>query len=82
MAVVDVERGEQLLAYDNCAFSGRDRAGVATDPVCPSVAVCVNINGKGLTLLDLRMPLPLDFLYDVSIYNLMEVIQSKTYFKL
>lgn len=63
-----MERGEQLLAYDNCAFSGRDRAGVATDPICPSVAVCVTVNGRGLTLLDLRMPLPLDFLYDVSFW--------------
>ena len=66
LAVVDVERGEQLLAYDNCAFSGRERVGVATDPVCPSLAVCVSVNGKGLTLLDLRMPLPLEFFYEVS----------------
>jgi hypothetical protein len=66
VAVVDVERGDQLLAYDNCAFNGRDRTGLATDPVCPNMAVSVAVNGKGLTLLDLRMPLPLDFLYDVS----------------
>ena len=64
--MVDVERGEQLLAYDNCAFSGRDRTGLAADPVCPNMAVSVAVNGKGLTLLDLRMPLPLDFVYDVS----------------
>ncbi|KAK7601790.1 hypothetical protein V9T40_009231 [Parthenolecanium corni] len=74
LAVVDVERGEQLLAYDNCAFSGRDRAGVATDPICPSVAVCVTVNGKGLTLLDLRMPLPLDFLYDIHSANIRDVM--------
>jgi hypothetical protein len=67
--VVDVERGEQLLAYDNCAFSGRDRTGLAADPVCPNMAVSVAVNGKGLTLLDLRMPLPLDFVYDVSSLN-------------
>lgn len=65
LAVVDVERGEQLLAYDNCAFSGRDRTGLAADPVCPNMAVSVAVNGKGLTLLDLRMPLPLDFVYDL-----------------
>lgn len=70
LAVVDVERGEQLLAYDNCAFSGRDRTGLAADPVCPNMAVSVAVNGKGLTLLDLRMPLPLDFVYDVSWINL------------
>ncbi|XP_075236800.1 uncharacterized protein LOC142333473 [Lycorma delicatula] len=65
LAVVDVERGEQLLAYDNCAFSGQDRTGLAADPVCPNMAVSVAVNGKGLTLLDLRMPLPLDFVYDL-----------------
>ncbi|XP_071444368.1 uncharacterized protein [Hetaerina americana] len=65
LAVVDVERGEQLLAYDNCAFSGRDRTGLAADPACPNVAVSVAVNGKGFTLLDLRMPLPLDFVYDL-----------------
>ena len=65
VAVVDVERGDQLVAYDNCAFSGRDRTGLATHPLCPNMAVCVAVNGKGLTLLDLRMPLPLDFIYDV-----------------
>ncbi|KAL0276874.1 UNVERIFIED_CONTAM: hypothetical protein PYX00_004345 [Menopon gallinae] len=65
LAVVDVERGQQLLAYDNCAFSGRDRTGLATDPLCPNMAVSVAVNGKGLTLLDLRMPLPLDFVYDL-----------------
>ncbi|KAK6635050.1 hypothetical protein RUM44_000299 [Polyplax serrata] len=65
LAVVDVERGQQLLAYDNCAFSGRDRTGLATDPLCPNMAVSVAVNGKGLTLLDLRMPLPLDFVHDL-----------------
>lgn len=63
---MDVERGEQLLAYDNCAASGRDRTGLATDPSSPNIAVSVAVNGKGLTLLDLRMPLPLDYVYDVS----------------
>jgi len=54
------------LAYDNCAASGRDRTGLATDPRSPNIAVSVAVNGKGLTLLDLRMPLPLDYVYDVS----------------
>ncbi|KAK7789973.1 hypothetical protein R5R35_008499 [Gryllus longicercus] len=65
LAVVDVERGEQLLAYDNCAFNGRDRTALAADPIRPNMAVSVAVNGKGLTLLDLRMPLPLDFVYDL-----------------
>ncbi|XP_058799554.1 uncharacterized protein LOC131669018 isoform X1 [Phymastichus coffea] len=65
LVVVDVERGEQLLSYDNCAFGGRDRTGLATDPSGPNLAVSVAVNGKGLTLVDLRMPLPLDFVYDL-----------------
>lgn len=65
LAVIDVGRGDQLISYDNCAFNGRDRTGLAADPICPNMAVCVCVNGKGLTLFDLRMPLPLDFLYDV-----------------
>ncbi|KAL7291518.1 guanine nucleotide-binding protein subunit beta-like protein A [Trichogramma pretiosum] len=65
LVVVDVERGEQLLSYDNCAYGGRDRTGLATDPSGPNLAVSVAANGKGLTLVDLRMPLPLDFVYDL-----------------
>ncbi|CAN7998334.1 unnamed protein product, partial [Ixodes hexagonus] len=67
LAVIDVERGEQVMTYDNCAFNGRDRASLAADPICPNMAVCSCVNGKGLTLFDLRMPLPLDFVYDVRI---------------
>lgn len=60
-----MERGEQLLAYDNCTFSGRNRTGLATDPSGPNLAISVAPNGRGLTLIDLRMPLPLDLVYDV-----------------
>ncbi|XP_058799555.1 uncharacterized protein LOC131669018 isoform X2 [Phymastichus coffea] len=45
LVVVDVERGEQLLSYDNCAFGGRDRTGLATDPSGPNLAVSVAVNG-------------------------------------
>lgn len=65
LAVIDVSRGDQLISYDNCSYSSRDRTGIAADPICPNVAVCVCVNGKGMTIFDLRMPLPLDFLYDV-----------------
>ncbi|KAK2186169.1 hypothetical protein NP493_212g06000 [Ridgeia piscesae] len=65
LVVIDVERGDQELCYDNCAFNGRDRAALAADPVSPNMVVCSYVNGKGLTLFDLRMPIPLDFLYDV-----------------
>lgn len=65
LAVIDISRGEQVLSYDNCAFNGRDRAGLAADPSNPQVVACSCVNGKGLTLFDLRMQLPLDFLYDI-----------------
>jgi len=64
VTVVDVERGEQVSAYDNCVYSGRDRTGLAAHPICPFMAVCVAVNGKGISLIDFRMPLPLDFIYD------------------
>uniref|UniRef100_A0A023G8I9 Putative wd40 domain protein n=1 Tax=Amblyomma triste TaxID=251400 RepID=A0A023G8I9_AMBTT len=65
LAVIDVERGEQVMTYDNCAFDTRERASLAADPICPNMAVCSSANGRGLTLFDLRMPLPLDFVYDL-----------------
>ncbi|XP_050533573.1 uncharacterized protein LOC126901257 [Daktulosphaira vitifoliae] len=74
LSVVDVERGEQLLAYDNCAASGRDRTGLATDPTSPNIAVSVAVNGKGLTLLDLRMPLPLDYVYDLHSSTIRDIV--------
>ena len=50
------------------AFNGRDRTGLNIDPSSPNMVVCCCVNGKGLTLFDLRMPLPLDFLYEVMLY--------------
>ena len=65
MTVLDVDRAEQIQCFDNCAFNARERIPLATDPTCPHLAVCVCVNGKGLTLFDLRMPLPLDFVLDL-----------------
>ena len=65
MTVLDVDRGEQIQCFDNCAFNARERIPLATDPHCPNLAVCACVNGKGLTLFDLRMPLPLDFVLDL-----------------
>lgn len=79
LTVLDVERGEQIVCYDNCAFNGRDnKVPLAADPYCPHFAVCSCVNGKGLTLFDLRMPLPLDFVFDVSIKTLI-VLKSIPY---
>ena len=32
----------------------------------PNIAACCCVNGRGLSMFDFRMPLPLDFIYDVS----------------
>ncbi|KAH7985059.1 hypothetical protein HPB52_024345 [Rhipicephalus sanguineus] len=87
LAVIDVERGEQVMTYDNCAYDTKDRASLAADPICPKhgclqlsqwkgaheIHVTVTpvekhlqtVQLAGLTLFDLRMPLPLDFVYDL-----------------
>uniref|UniRef100_A0A131YP65 Wd40 domain protein n=1 Tax=Rhipicephalus appendiculatus TaxID=34631 RepID=A0A131YP65_RHIAP len=46
LAVIDVERGEQVMTYDNCAYDTKDRASLAADPICPNMAVCSSANGK------------------------------------
>ncbi|XP_064632737.1 uncharacterized protein LOC135491033 [Lineus longissimus] len=74
MALIDVERGEQVISYDNCAFNGRDRTGLAADPITPNMAVCCCVNGKGLTLFDFRMPLPLDFINELHTGIIRDVI--------
>ena len=68
LTVVDVERGEQIQSYENSAFTGREYGRgipMATDPGSSHMAVCCCVSGKGLTLFDLRMPLPLDFVLDL-----------------
>lgn len=66
LAVLDVERGNQIQCYDNCAFFSKDRIALSTDPNNPNVAVCNCSDGKSLTLLDIRMPMPREFLFNVS----------------
>lgn len=66
VAVLDVERGEQIQCFESCVYNGRDmRIPIETDPICPHLAVCAYINGRGLSLFDLRMPLPLDYVNDL-----------------
>jgi WD40 repeat protein len=65
LTVLDLERGEPIHFYDNCCFGTRERLPLATDPLCPHLAVCSCANGKGLTLFDLRMPLPFDFVFEL-----------------
>lgn len=64
--IVDIERGTPLLAYDNCASPLEVRQPLIVHPSLPYLAACTTVNARGITLLDLRMPLPLDFIYDVS----------------
>lgn len=66
VSIVDVERGTPVLAYDNCVSPGEGRQPLVMHPDLPYLAACITVNARGITLLDLRMPLPLDFIYDVS----------------
>ncbi|XP_071817350.1 uncharacterized protein [Apostichopus japonicus] len=58
LAVLDVETGSQVQTYDDCSCNGSTKTGLATDPFCWHSSVCVQVNGKGLTVIDLRMCLP------------------------
>ena len=70
LSVFDTERAVQINSYDNCAYNGRERGALATDPITPYYAASAYVNGKGITLYDLRMPLPLDFHFDVLNFSL------------
>ena len=64
---MDTERGEPTHFYDNCCYSAstRDRVPLITSPFCPHLAISTCTNGKGLTIFDLRMPLPADVLFEL-----------------
>ena len=50
-------------------YNGPDRTGLAVDSQAgPNIATCCCVNGRGLSMFDLRMPLPMDFIYDVSFF--------------
>lgn len=63
--MIDAERGELISSYDNCAYSGRDRAPLASDPRNPYIAICGCTNGKGLITFDLRKQQPAHFALNV-----------------
>jgi len=63
--VIDAESGELLSSYDNCAYSGKERAPLASDPSNPNLAVCGCTNGKGLITFDLRLENPAHFALNV-----------------
>lgn len=63
--MIDAERGDLICSYENCAYSGRDRAPLASDPQNPNMAICGCTNGKGLITFDLRKQQPAHFALDV-----------------
>ncbi|XP_074596164.1 uncharacterized protein LOC141851323 [Brevipalpus obovatus] len=65
LAVLDVERGNQIQCYENCAYQGRERIALACDPTNPNLAACNCSNGRSVALLDTRMPTVREFLFDL-----------------
>lgn len=63
--MIDAERGELICSYDNCAYSGKDRAPLASDPRNPNLAICGCTNGRGLITFDLRKQQPAHFALNI-----------------
>lgn len=61
LSVLDAERGVLVCNYENCAYAGKERAPLASDPHDPNLAVCACTNGKGLVFFDLRKQQPIRF---------------------
>lgn len=51
--------------YDNCAYSGKERAPLASDPHNPNMVICGCTNGKGWIMFDLRKQQPALFSLNV-----------------
>ncbi|KAK7066262.1 hypothetical protein SK128_008406 [Halocaridina rubra] len=65
VSVIDVERGDPVLTYDSCASPGEGRQPLVMHPDIAYLAACATVNARGITLIDIRMPLPLDFIFDI-----------------
>lgn len=72
--MIDAERGELICSYDNCAYSGKDRAPLASDPQDPHMAICGCTNGKGLITFDLRKQQPAHFALNVHASLIRDII--------
>lgn len=60
-------KGSMIFFHSKGVYNGPDRTGLAVDAQTgPNIVACCCVNGRGLSMFDLRMPLPLDFIYDVS----------------
>ena len=61
--------GSSVFLSFSGVYNGPDRTGLAVDSQTgPNIATCCCVNGRGLSMFDLRMPLPMDFIYDVSYF--------------
>lgn len=63
--MIDAERSEVICSYENCAYIGRDRAPLASNPKDPFMAICSCPNGKGLITFDLRKQTPAHFALNI-----------------
>lgn len=54
-----------ICSYDNCAYAGKEKAPLASNPLDPNLAICGCTNGKGLITFDLRKPSPAHFALNV-----------------
>lgn len=74
LSVIDPETCDIIYSYNDCAYSGKDRAPLASDPQNPNIAVCACTNGKGLTIFDLRRNQPAHFSMDIHSTLITDVI--------
>lgn len=72
LPVITKELQRKLVNVDSTflplgVYNGPDRTGLAVDVQAgPNIVACCCVNGRGLSMFDLRMPIPMDFIYDVS----------------
>lgn len=74
LSVIDPEKGALVSAYENCGYSGRERAPLATHPHNPNIAVSGCTNGKGLITFDLRKQQPAHFSLNVHTTVIRDII--------
>lgn len=72
--MIDAERCELITSYDNCAYAGKERAPLASDPRNPNLAICGGTDGKGLINFDLRQTKPAGFAHNVHSSIIQDII--------
>jgi len=78
LAVLDVETGQPTNCYDSCCYGGNSRdfvrIPIVTDKNSPFLAVSPSISNRGLTLYDTRMPLVYEFMCDLFVSDIRDII--------